>query len=101
MLNFKLKVQGEQQSLKLQFECQRKRLVAFAFFAGDTLKVRHLGCNNWGAYEPNIINLSYISTRLIILYIDLYVLYILEFHISEINGIAVLQLLLNQAASSL
>lgn len=80
---------------------QRCILVTFAFFARDTLKVRHLGCYNGGANEANVINLSNVATRLIILHIDLYVLYILEFHVAQIDWIALLQLLLGQAESSL
>lgn len=86
-------------TLELQFNIKLIDLVAFALFAGDTLKVRHLGCDNGRAYKANIIDLGYVAARLIVLYKDLYVLHILEFDVAQIDGIAALQLLLAQAAS--
>lgn len=74
-------------------------LMSFALFAGNTLKVVHLGCNDWRADEANVVDLRDIAARLVILDENLYVLYILEFHIAQIYRISTLQLLLGKATS--
>lgn len=71
--------------------------MSFALFARYALKVVHLGCGNWRADKAKIVNLCHIAAGLVVLHKDLYVLYILEFHIAQIDGIATLQLLLGNA----
>lgn len=71
--------------------------MSFALFARNALKVVHLGCSNWRANKANVVNLCHVAARLVVLHKDLYVLYVLEFHIAQIDGIATLQLLLGNA----
>lgn len=74
--------------------------MSFAFFAGYALKVVHLGCGNWRADKANVVNLCHIAAGLVVLHKDLYVLYILEFYIAQIDGITTFQLLLGNATGN-
>jgi len=64
--------------------------MAFTLFAGHTLKIGHLGGNDWGSNEANVINLCNVTARLIVLHEDLNVLHILEFHIAQIHRLSIL-----------
>lgn len=67
--------------------------MAFSFLAGHTFEIVHFRGQNWRANESQVVQLSDLTTRLIVPYKNLYVLYTLEFHISQIDRIALVQVL--------
>lgn len=62
--------------------------VAFALFASDALEVFHFGGRDWRANECNMVQLCNFATAVIVLDKNLDVLYVLEFHVAQIDQIA-------------
>lgn len=62
--------------------------MTFSFLASNTLEVLHFSGYNWRTNKTNVVQLSYVTTTLVVLDEYLDILYILKFHVAQVDLLA-------------
>lgn len=75
-------------------------LMTLSFLAGDALEIVHLCGLQRRSNEAQVVNLCCLASRLVVLHKNLDVLYILEFHVTEVHRVT-LEVLLGEAVGKL